>query len=133
MGSVQSYDECPNCKFEYAIYDYYYKSNEEYVFCERCGYSMNINPEETETSGGFGAFRVMYETGGGVSGSFIDKDGFDGFLEEFNEHGLVSESGKKPTHVSCTFQQDGEWFMKDLITNKVEPFSNFFMEAEKDE
>lgn len=37
MGSVIDYIECPNCKSE-AYSDYYYKTGEEYVNCNNCGY-----------------------------------------------------------------------------------------------
>lgn len=39
MGSVQSEVECPQCKNPDAMEDFYYKSDEVYVFCENCGYS----------------------------------------------------------------------------------------------
>lgn len=41
MGSVLDYVECKSCGFEQASSDYYYKSDEMYVFCPRCGYSYN--------------------------------------------------------------------------------------------
>lgn len=37
MGSVIDYIECPNCKTE-AYSDYYYKTGEEYINCNNCGY-----------------------------------------------------------------------------------------------
>lgn len=37
MGSVIDYIECPNCKHE-AFSDFYYKTGEEYVNCNNCGY-----------------------------------------------------------------------------------------------
>ena len=37
MGSVIDYIECPNCKHE-AYSDFYYKTGEEYVNCQNCGY-----------------------------------------------------------------------------------------------
>lgn len=37
MGSVLDYIECPNCKQE-AYSDFYYKTGEEYVNCQNCGY-----------------------------------------------------------------------------------------------
>ena len=37
MGSVIDYIECPNCKAE-AHSDFYYKSGEEYINCNNCGY-----------------------------------------------------------------------------------------------
>ena len=37
MGSVIDHIECPNCKQE-AYSDFYYKTGEEYVNCNNCGY-----------------------------------------------------------------------------------------------
>lgn len=37
MGSVIDYIECPNCKTE-AYSDFYYKTGEEYISCNNCGY-----------------------------------------------------------------------------------------------
>ena len=37
MGSVLDYIECPNCKHE-ASDDFYYKTGEEYINCNNCGY-----------------------------------------------------------------------------------------------
>ena len=37
MASVIDYIECPNCKTE-AYSDFYYKTGEEYINCNNCGY-----------------------------------------------------------------------------------------------
>ena len=37
MGSVIDYIECPNCKQE-AFFDFYYKTGEEYLICNSCGF-----------------------------------------------------------------------------------------------
>ena len=42
MGSVIDYIECPNCKTE-AYSDFYYKTGEEYVNCNNCGYHYSAN------------------------------------------------------------------------------------------
>jgi len=41
MGSVIDYIECPNCKQE-AFSDYYYKTGEEYINCNSCGYHYSF-------------------------------------------------------------------------------------------
>jgi len=41
MGSVIDYIDCPNCKQE-AWMDFYYKTGEEYVNCNNCGYHKSI-------------------------------------------------------------------------------------------
>lgn len=64
MGSVQSYDvECPKCKTESAFSDFYYKSGEEYFFCqnESCQYGHVLEWKRD------------------ASGKLITKDGTDNF------------------------------------------------------
>lgn len=72
MGSVLDFIECPNCKQE-ASSDFYYKTGEEYIFCQNCGYHRSatiINREKAlnelsdldweikENKQPFGAYKV---------------------------------------------------------------------------
>jgi hypothetical protein len=41
MGSVIDYIECPRCEQE-AFSDYYYKTGEEYINCNSCGYHYSF-------------------------------------------------------------------------------------------
>lgn len=41
MGSVIDYIECPNCTHE-AFSDFYYKTCEEYISCNNCGYHKSV-------------------------------------------------------------------------------------------
>lgn len=41
MGSVIDYIECPNCGQE-ATSDFYYKTSEETILCQSCGYYKSI-------------------------------------------------------------------------------------------
>lgn len=50
MGSVLSYIECPNCHNLECAEDYYYKSDELYLFCHSCGYSRDIYIKRDETT-----------------------------------------------------------------------------------
>lgn len=47
MGSVIDYIECPNCKRD-AVSDFYYKTGEEYVSCENCGYRYSLSYKRDE-------------------------------------------------------------------------------------
>ena len=60
MGSVIDYIECPNCKQE-AFSDFYYKSGEEYINCQNCGYH----------------YSATYKTDD--NGEYITKDGTDNY------------------------------------------------------
>jgi len=71
MGSVIDYIECPNCGQE-AFSDFYYKTGEEYVNCQHCGYHYSATYKRND------------------EGEFITKDGtdnytFDNLIMETNE------------------------------------------------
>lgn len=51
MGSVQSYIRCPECQSPEAIRDAYYKSYEEYVYCDACGYNYSRTLEIDNAKG----------------------------------------------------------------------------------
>lgn len=66
MGSVVSEIKCPKCKWKKATEECYYKIDELFVFCDRCGYTYNrkakfkngefSNYKESKV-GGYGAYR----------------------------------------------------------------------------
>jgi len=71
MGSVIDHIDCPNCGNE-AYSDFYYKTGEEYVNCQHCGYH----------------YSATYKTDD--DGEYITKDGtedysFDNLIMETNE------------------------------------------------
>jgi hypothetical protein len=63
MGSVIDYIECPNCKHE-AFSDFYYKTGEEYVNCNNCGYHYSATYKRNE------------------DGKFVTKDGTEDYKFE---------------------------------------------------
>jgi len=105
MGSVIDYIECPNCKTE-AYSDFYYKTGEEYINCNNCGYHYsatikNRNKKLTELTESdweinelknpYGAYR--YKMAGEVStlcGSLETPEDADRFRAEmkleYQEH-----------------------------------------------
>jgi len=71
MGSVIDYIECPRCGHE-AFSDYYYKTGEEYISCNCCGYHRSAELKRDN------------------DGKLITKDGtlnyeFDNLIMEYNE------------------------------------------------
>lgn len=108
MGSVQSEMECPRCKSEGCLTEYYYKNHEEFIFCPECGYQKiyrwkrngeghlckkddslgyefdNLIPEIVETENPFGAFRIMYEKGGST-GTIETEEAYHEFTRQVNE------------------------------------------------
>lgn len=132
--------KCPKCKYKYAMSDLYYRTGEEYIFCDRCGYSLSWTIKEEDRknkkllkdcefdkkeSGGFGSYSVMFD-GGGSTGSFDNKKDFETWKKDIKkrleEGTLVNMVGDKATEVEYTFKKDGKWFVKDLIKNKEYSF-----------
>jgi Zn ribbon nucleic-acid-binding protein len=74
MGSVIDYIECPHCEHE-AYDDFYYKTGEEYINCQNCGFHYSatiINRDKplneltdedwkvVEIKNPYGAYRIKY-------------------------------------------------------------------------
>jgi len=75
MGSVIDYIECPNCKQE-AYDDFYYKTGEEYINCQHCGYNYSAQWKSDE------------------QGKFITKDGTENY--EFDNLIMETKELKNP-------------------------------------
>ena len=71
MGSVIDNIECPNCKQE-AFSDFYYKTGEEYIGCNNCGYHRS-------------AFYKRDENGKLVTEDGTDNYKFENLIMEFSE------------------------------------------------
>lgn len=106
MGSVQSHIECPNCKSEDCLNDYYYRTGEEHDSCPDCGYYRSIYFKRDEEgklirkdeSKGFSnenlilieegchnpyaAYSVSCTGGAGAFGTLESKESYDGFVSE---------------------------------------------------
>jgi Zn ribbon nucleic-acid-binding protein len=103
MGSVIDYIECPNCKQE-AFSDFYYKTGEEYINCNSCGYHYsqtfkrdengkfitedgtdnynfdNLKYEVSELKNPFGSYRLkVYQSPATQCGSFEKVDQYEEF------------------------------------------------------
>lgn len=97
MGSVIDYIECPNCKTE-AYSDFYYKTGEEYINCNNCGYHYSATIknrdkkltelteddwEINELKDPYGAFRYkMAGEVGTICGSLATTEDADRFRVE---------------------------------------------------
>jgi Zn ribbon nucleic-acid-binding protein len=100
MGSVLNYIECPNCKHE-ASDDFYYKTGEEYINCNNCGYHYSaiiINRDKKlseltesdwkieELKNPYGAYRLkVYHSIATQCGSFATKYEYDYFISEISK------------------------------------------------
>jgi Zn ribbon nucleic-acid-binding protein len=100
MGSVIDYIECPNCKTE-AMSDFYYKTGEEYINCNNCGYHYSatiINRDKNlnelidsdwkieELKNPFGAYRIKtYGFAANQCGSLENETQYNEFKKNIEE------------------------------------------------
>lgn len=134
MGSVIDYIECPNCKHE-ASDDFYYKTGEEYVNCQNCGYHYSatiINRDKKlselteddwkieELKNPYGAFRIKYYNSVATQcGSLADESDYN----ELRKHLL---NNKSVEFASVSRFVDGQITTEELVDNGPETDSAGF-------
>jgi Zn ribbon nucleic-acid-binding protein len=136
MGSVLDQIECPNCKQE-ATMDFYYKTGEEYVFCQNCGYNHshtyrrdengelvtkdgtddysfdNLIMDVKELKHPYGAFRVHYEDSVGYGcGSLENEESYDTLKAS-----VLSMDGLVIDYATVSRFIDGE-IKEEVLVNK---------------
>lgn len=127
MGSVLDFIECPNCKHE-AFDDFYYKTGEEYIGCNNCGYHKSatiINRDKlltelteedwevVEIKEPYGAFRIKrYEDLGTLCGTLESE-------EHLNELKQELEKDKEVEYFTISQFIDGEIKTTNIIGNEL--------------
>ena len=125
MGSVIDYIECPNCKQE-AYSDFYYKTGEEYVNCQNCGYHHSatiINRDKllneltdedwkvVELKNPYGAYRIKhYDSVAYECGSLESEEDFTQLLVQVRELNNIE-------YFSINRFVDGKIMTIDIIDN----------------
>ena len=107
MGSVIEYIDCPNCGSPDCFDDFYYKTGEEYIFCNKCGYHRSshiISREKSldqltendweynESTSPYGAYRYsLIGNIGSTCGTLETESDADEFRIEMerNENGAI--------------------------------------------
>lgn len=129
MGSVIDNCECPNCGYGEAIIEIYYKTDEEYVWCERCGYSSSIeiaNKDKLENEENWrdkveykeskikaiGCFKVSSKKGYGQLIPIKNKKQLKKIKEQ------VLKNKKRLKEATYTTKRNGEWYIVDMLTGK---------------
>lgn len=100
MGSVIDYIDCPNCGRE-AHLDYYYKSGEEFINCNDCGFYRYVELDSdvtdltqikesdyniTECTDPYGAYRIKYKSAPGrLCGTLETKHQYDELYERVKD------------------------------------------------
>ena len=135
MGSVIDYIECPNCNQE-AFSDFYYKTGEEYINCNSCGYHYsqtfkrdengkfitedgtdnynfdNLKYEVSELKNPFGSYRLkVYQSPATQCGAFEKVDQYEEFKKNI-------ENDVEIEFCSVSRFVDGEIKVEILIDNK---------------
>jgi len=140
MGSVIDYIECPNCKCE-AYDDFYYKTGEQYINCNNCGYHYSatiINRDKnldelTETDweikelkNPYGSYRIKHYD------SDITQCGGLEYEQEFiNLKKWVEEETTDVEYFSISRFVDGEIKVEDIIDNGPKTDSAGFTEEDR--
>ena len=143
MGSVIDNIECPNCKQE-AFSDFYYKTGEEYINCNNCGYHYsqsykrdnegklvtkdgtdnykfdNLIMEVSELKNPFGSYRLkVYHSIATQCGVFENEEQYNEFKESIQEDVELE-------FCSVSRFVDGEIKVEVLIDNGPEVDSSGF-------
>ena len=134
MGSVINFIECPNCKEE-AFSDFYYKTGEEIVNCNNCGYHKSVtivNRDKKlfelteddwkviELKNPFGAYKLkVYHNPGFQYGSLENE-------EQYNNFKTVNEVDVEIEFCSISRLIDGKIVTELLIDNGTKVDSSGF-------
>ena len=125
MGSVIDYIECPNCKTE-AHSDFYYKSGEEYINCNNCGYyySATIKSRDKayseltdedwniqECISPFGAYRLKYKNEIGTTCGSLRNEA------EWNE--LVKNVKEDDQYSQVEYFQLSQFIDEQIVTQHI--------------
>jgi len=127
MGSVIDYVECPNCEQETWM-DFYYKTGEQYVNCNNCGYHYSATIKDRtkllnelteddwqvdELKNPYGAYRYKIENElGSIWGTLVNEDDANEFRIEMakNTHGVIE-------YAAISRLVDGEIVTEILVDN----------------
>jgi len=148
MGSVIDYIECPNCKHE-AFSDFYYKTGEEYVGCNNCGYHRsafykrdddgkfvtkdgtndyhfdNLVMDLNELKNPYGSYRIkVYQSPATQCGSFENE-------EQYNEFKKTIEGDVEIEFSTVSRFIDGEIVVETVVDNGPEFDSSGFSEEDR--
>ena len=148
MGSVIDHIECPNCKHE-AFSDFYYKTGEEYVGCNNCGYHRsafykrdddgkfvtkdgtndyhfdNLVMDLNELKNPYGSYTLkMYKSVAKQCGSFENE-------EQYNEFKKTSEGDFEIEFSTVSRFIDGEIVVETVVDNGPEFDSSGFSEEDR--
>ena len=134
MGSVIDYIDCPRCKQDNCISDFYYKTGEEYVSCGDCGYYYsfvikrdsegemikidenkelsvdNVLRKETLIDNPYGSFITEFDNGMRSCGTLETKEDYDKFVSE-----IVSFTNQENSIVEATVSR----FIDEKINKEV--------------
>lgn len=121
MGSVIDYIDCPRCKQDNCVSDFYYKTGEEYVSCGDCGYyysfvikrdsegkmikidetkelsANNVITKETIIDNPYGAFIIEFDDGMRNCGTLETKQDYDKFVSD-----ILSSTNQESSIVKAT-------------------------------
>lgn len=103
--------------------DYYYKSGEEYWFCEKCGYYYEkiIDQKYYKKTK---EIKYIIKEGGGIGTYAVKSKGSIGSLHGSisNRRILIKQFNEKKDKIEAckiTYQKNGKWVLHDLKNNRI--------------
>ena len=114
MSGSMEYIDCPKCGHADAAFQEDVWST--WMLCDRCGYTIDKRPDllpwEPEELGGNGCFHLTSKRGAGVYLSPVEITILNNIMRDLDKFGRAE----------YTFEEDGKWFIRDLLKNETRPF-----------
>lgn len=130
MGSIIDTIECPNCSNE-AISDFYYKTGEEYIHCQHCGYHYSATIKDRtkrldeltdddweiqELKNPFCAYKIkQYDTIGYTCGSLENQEQLDILKANCENDSTIEYSTVE--YISISRFVNGEIIQETILDN----------------
>lgn len=105
MSTLQAPCRCPRCHHPEATLELDCRTDNESVFCDRCGYTHVLAFGTLERNGGYGVFRIKRANGFGMVGAFRSRKRWSDRIAQLRRN-LLSP---KVTFVALTVQVRGRW------------------------
>lgn len=124
MSSAVTDIECPKCAYKEAMLEGDNRTGSKYLFCDRCGYGASEYIDEEKStypdnlvwefneSGGDGFYHYHQKGMVAAEGGSADKETVEFMKDNLDKLDLAWYS----------FQENGKWFIMDLIKNETRPY-----------
>lgn len=119
MSTSYIYDKCPHCNYKEAYWELDCRSRDRYIFCNRCGYTMEycFAEDKVVKTGGEGSFLTQAKNDLSNVVQSLDPEDVQ-TLEHLKE-------SQRERLIACkyTFIKNKKWYIKDVLTGETSPFA----------